>query len=94
MSLPLKSLLLKSFKTNEEMWDYDAVESFLNTQKIRSDYWKWNARFWLSELSVAGFLIVTDTELDDGNRFEKGRVLSKYKLTERGKDTIEKMLED
>jgi len=93
MDLPMKSLLLKSFINNEEMWEQDAVSNFIENQKKKSDYWKWTFRFWLLELSVAGFLTVIDMELDDGSHFEKGKVLSKYKLTERGKQVIIEMLE-
>ncbi|MDD3987328.1 MAG: hypothetical protein PHF28_06285 [Candidatus Methanomethylophilaceae archaeon] len=94
MDLPYKSEILKLFKEDREMWEYDAVAKLMDKNRISSDYWKWNARFWLMELSVAGFLVVVDTAEDDGAHFSKGKVLSKYKLTERGLQTIETMLED
>ncbi len=94
MDLPYKSEILTLFKVDREMWEYEAIEKLMKKNRVSSEYWRWNSRFWLMELSVAGLIVVVDTSEDDGSHFAKGKVLSKYKLTERGLQTIETMLED
>lgn len=92
MKLPMKSLLLKSFKEKDQ-WEQDAINDLMVEEGLTSDYWKWNARFWLAEMQSCGLLKPIEQTMDDGHFFEEGKVLTKYKLTPRGMDCIESMLE-
>ena len=62
MDIPLKSQLLKSFEENDDVWEDDAFNALLSNENISSEQWKWHCRFWLSEMTAAGLLEITDTE--------------------------------
>ena len=93
MSLPYKSLLLKSFKEKNEQWEYDAVKDLMASCNLNSDYWKYNARFWLMELQTCGLIEIVEQDIDDGTHYSEGRILTKYKVTGMGLDRIQNMLE-
>lgn len=93
MDLPLKSELLKSFEDKHEQWEYDAIGDLMTENSLSSDYWKYNARFWLMELQSCGLVEPCEQEVDDGSHFAKGRILTKYRVTQGGLDRIEGMLE-
>ena len=91
--LPMKSKILMMFE-EKDYWDFEAVENLLLLEsKQDSDYWRYNARFWLAELAINGLLEIIEEDVDaDGVHFEPNMVMTKYRLTEFGKQSIDSML--
>lgn len=50
------------------------------------------ARFWMAELSCGGIFSIVDVAADDGKRFEKGKVLYRYSLTDFGQARVNELL--
>ena len=91
--LPTKSALLKSFKEDGAMWDYDAVAKIPAAYDIENDYWKFTLRFYLMELAGGGLLEVVEEALDNGTHFKEDSVVFKYQLTDFGMMRVETLLE-
>lgn len=93
MMLPTKSALLKMFKDEGEMWDYEAVEKIQQMYSVPGDYWKFTLRFYMMELSGGGMLEVCREEIDDGSHFKSDTIVCRYRITDFGAMRVETLLE-
>lgn len=91
--LPMKSRLVQLLYQQKEAWDYELIGKLLPEYGKNSDYWKWMARFWMTELSCGGIFSIVDAKADDGSRFAKGKVLYRYSISDFGKSRVEELLE-
>jgi hypothetical protein len=90
--LPMKSRLVQILSEQKEAWDYELITKLLAEYGKSGDYWKWMARFWMAELSCGGIFSIVDVAADDGKRFEKGKVLYRYSLTDFGQARVNELL--
>ena len=88
--LPLKSRLVLEFE-NEDLWETDAITCLLEDEGTDSDYWKFNARFWMIEMAGSGVLKVVDKKMDD-TFYGTEKIIFKYALTKLGKGRIDMLL--
>ncbi|MEL4305260.1 hypothetical protein [Methanococcoides sp. LMO-2] len=92
MRLPMKSRLIQLLYEKGEAWDFELTNSLLIEYGKSGDYWKWMARFWMTELAAGGILNIVDVEADDGSHFANDKVLYRYNLTDFGKSRVEEVL--
>jgi lipoprotein NlpI len=91
--LPMKSKLFLLYYSGDEIWDYDAAERIMEEESLTgNDYWKWNMRFWLKELYINGLLEITAEDVDDGTHFAENKTITRYRVTDYGKEVMDKML--
>jgi len=85
-ALPLKAQTLLLTEQHGPVWDF-AVSNMLSgaipdeKRKLRRQNL---ARTYMIEASAAGLLVSVDNSVDEGMHFGKGKLLSKYQITEYG----------
>lgn len=88
--LPLKSRLVMEF-LDGDMWEMEAIDRLLKDEGTDSEYWKFNARFWMIEMAGSGLLKAIDERIDD-EYYGMEKVVFRYTLTNLGRERIEKLL--
>lgn len=88
--LPLKSRLVLEFEDGD-LWETEAITRLLEDEGTDSDYWKFNARFWMIEMAGSGVLKVEDKKMDD-SFYGTEKIVFKYSLTKLGKSRVETLL--
>lgn len=91
--LTMKSALVKLYKDEGPMWDYEAVDRIAKEYGCDTEYWKFVLRFSLIELAGGGLLEAMEEELDDGTHFKADSVVMKYQITDFGCMRVESLLE-
>ncbi len=90
IKLPLKSRLVLEFQDGE-LWETEAISRLLEDEGTQSEYWKFNARFWMIEMAGSGVLKVVDQRMDD-SFYGSEKIVFKYRLTHLGQERIDKYL--
>ncbi|WP_440951470.1 hypothetical protein [Methanococcoides sp. FTZ1] len=92
-TLPMKTRLVQILYETGEGWDYELISKLLAEYGKSGDYWKWMARFWMTELTAGGIFTVKDVAADDGSHFASGKVLYQYEMSDFGKARVKELLE-
>lgn len=85
---PVKVKILQMLMENDELWDYEIADVLENIEVPRSpwgrSHYRYMLRQWTVELRNHGFIIPVEESVDSGDRFQKGKRLCLYKITELG----------
>lgn len=73
--------------SGEDMWNYEVVERISSERNQTSRFMKDSFNFDLIEVMAAGFIEPVQSEVDtDGSKLGEGRLLTKYRITDLGKN--------
>ncbi|MDO5409192.1 MAG: DMT family transporter [Lachnospiraceae bacterium] len=84
--LPLKARILIFIASNGPIWDFEVANLFsedIISVKKRCRY-RNRLRTYMIESCASGFLVSIEDDIDEMGKFEKGKLLSRYQITEYG----------
>lgn len=85
---PVKFRLLELFNEGEK-WNYDVIPLIGNEYGMNSKYEADCINFDIIEICTAGFLVQTETKVDEDGIYRRGSLLIRYKITQLGRDQFE-----
>jgi len=86
---PMKFRLLELFSEGEA-WNYEIIPIMQEEYRMTDKYGADCINFDIIEICTAGFLVRTDTKIDeDGAAYRKGALLIRYKMTVLGMNQLE-----
>lgn len=91
---PIKFRMFELINEKGSVWNYEIVKQLQSEYDMNTDYGRDCLNFDLIEMHAAGFLEEEEIVLDTEGKFRKGRLLSRYKLTELGKGQLQNLIEN
>jgi hypothetical protein len=85
---PIKFRLLELFNEGEK-WNFDVIPQIQEEYKMNSKYEADSINFDIIEICTAGFLVQTETKVDEDGTYRQGSLLIRYKITQLGRDQFE-----
>ncbi|MCL2148437.1 MAG: hypothetical protein FWH47_03760 [Methanomassiliicoccaceae archaeon] len=85
---PIKFRLLEIFNEGER-WNYEVIPQIQEEYKMGSKYEADSINFDIIEICTAGFLVKTDTRIDEDGTYRTGSLLVRYKITQLGRSQFE-----
>ncbi|MCL1811749.1 MAG: hypothetical protein FWG41_06000 [Methanomassiliicoccaceae archaeon] len=85
---PIKFRLLELFNEGEK-WNYEVIPVMQEEYRMNSKYEADCLNFDIIEICTAGFLVKTETQIDEEGIYRQGSLLIRYKITQLGRDQFE-----
>jgi hypothetical protein len=85
---PIKFRLLELFSEGEA-WNYEIITVMQKEYEMTDKYGADSLNFDIIEICTAGFLIRTETKIDEEGIYREGSLLIKYKITVLGMNQLE-----
>jgi hypothetical protein len=80
--------LLEIFNEGEK-WNYEVIPQMQDEYDMNTKYEADSINFDIIEICTAGFLVQTDTKIDEGGIYRTGSLLVRYKITQLGRSQFE-----
>jgi hypothetical protein len=85
---PIKFRLLEIFNEGEK-WNYEVIPTVQEEYSLNTKFGADCINFDIIEICTAGFLVKTETMIDERGVYRQGSLLIKYKITQLGRDQFE-----
>ena len=85
---PIKFRLLEIFNEGEK-WNYEVIPLVQNEYRMNTKYDADSINFDIIEICTAGFLVKSETKIDEEGIYRKGSLLIRYKISQLGRDQFE-----
>lgn len=89
---PIKFRLLELFNEGEK-WNYEVIPQMQEEYSMKTQFDADSLNFDIIEICTAGFLVKTDTKIDEENIYRQGSLLIKYKITQLGRNQYESLID-
>jgi hypothetical protein len=85
---PIKFRLLEVFNEGER-WNHEVIPKIQKEYDMNTKFDADSINFDIIEICTAGFLVKTDTRIDEDGVYRAGSLLIKYKITQLGRNQFE-----
>lgn len=85
---PIKFRLLEIFNEGGK-WNYEVIPQVQEEYHMGTKYDADSINFDIIEICTAGFLVKTETMIDETGIYRQGSLLIKYKITQLGREQFE-----
>ncbi|MCL2296504.1 MAG: hypothetical protein FWC29_05450 [Methanomassiliicoccaceae archaeon] len=85
---PIKFRLLEMFNEGGK-WNYEVIPQVQEEYQMNTKFEADCINFDIIEICTAGFLVKTETKIDEEGIYRQGSLLIKYQITQLGRDQFE-----